>query len=304
METKEYLLIYNFKSGKGKIRKDITKIKAFFELNKQRLELFESKEKKDILKLINSHYSKYTNWIVAGGDGTVSSVVNVVMQINGNRPVISVLPYGSANDIAYILGMKKKLSFNLKTILQEKPILMDLNKVNDKKYFVYTIAAGIFTDISYTTNRKNLNRFGRLAYYFEGLKKIQDDESILLNFKVLKREFSEKYNLFLGLASNRVGGFTLYRKKNSKLNDSLIDIHLFEKKNKFSIFRIFLFLLRMGKKVKSDNIIQTKYIDIKAKKDIKWNADGEYLCSGSVFIEVIPKCLNVIASQKSKKFYF
>jgi diacylglycerol kinase (ATP) len=118
VETKEYLLIYNFKSGKGKIRKDITKIKAFFELNNRRLGLFESKEKKDILKLINSHYSKYTNWIVAGGDGTVSSVVNVVMQINGNRPVISVLPYGSANDIAYILGMKKKLSFNLKTIFQ------------------------------------------------------------------------------------------------------------------------------------------------------------------------------------------
>lgn len=49
METKEYLLIYNFKSGKGKIKKDITKIKAFFELNNRGLELFESKEKKIFL---------------------------------------------------------------------------------------------------------------------------------------------------------------------------------------------------------------------------------------------------------------
>lgn len=298
----KYLLMYNPKSGKGKIQKDLPKIQSYFEKKALSLEIHETTSKEDAKTYLSLSKTSYDCVIAAGGDGTISTIVNGMMALN-KKPILAVLPYGSANDIAHILGYSKNLKVNLKRIIQETPVKMDINKMNDI-YFVYTAAAGLFTKISYDIPREHLHHMGQIAYYIEGIKDLTTDYDFDMTLITPKKVVRNRYTLVLGLAANRVGGIPLLLKNDSRLDDGAFELHLFERKNIFSKFHVLTFFIRFGKKLKFDTILKSGSFEIKASNDVRWNADGEYVCDGNITIDVIPLALEVIASKKAQKRLF
>ena len=75
----------------------------------------------------------YAYVLVAGGDGTVDSVVNAMKERNINIP-IGILPVGTANDFGTFIGMPSDIEEACKKILSSKPRKVDIGKINDK-YF-------------------------------------------------------------------------------------------------------------------------------------------------------------------------
>src|SRR5689334_17909999 len=60
---------------------------------------------------------KITDIVIAGGDGTVSQVVNALMEFNLN---FGIIPCGSGNGLAYTAGIPKDPSKALEIIFQGK----------------------------------------------------------------------------------------------------------------------------------------------------------------------------------------
>lgn len=297
-----YVLIYNPKSGKGKIKKDVETIKSFFHYEGLELDVHETMSKDDAKSFLASSTKTYDVVLAAGGDGTISTVVNGIMKLD-KKPALAVLPYGSANDISHIFGYNKNIKKTLKRIISTKPVMMDINQMNDE-YFVYTAAAGLFTRISYDISRDDLKQMGQLAYYIEGIKDLISDYDFDMSITTPEKTIRNRYTLILGLAANRVGGIPLVFKDDGKLDDGMFELHLFERKNIFSKLNVLAFFLRFGKKVKSDRILTASSFSIKTNKKVKWNTDGEYNRDGSIEIKVIPKVLPVIVSKKSRKRLF
>ena len=297
-----YLLIYNPKAGKGKIKKDVEYITSFFEQQKIALDIHETISKEDAQTYLINRHITYDVVLAAGGDGTISTVVNGMMRLE-TKPALAVLPYGSANDISHILGFGKNIKKALKHIVSTTPVMMDINQMNDH-YFVYTAAAGLFTRISYDISRKDLKQMGQVAYYIEGIKDLISDYDFDMSITIPEKTVRNRYTLVLGLAANRVAGIPLMLKKDAKLDDGLFELHLFERKNIFSKFNVLAFFVRFGKKIRSDRILSAAYFKIKANKQVKWNADGEYVGDGSIDIKVIPKILPVIVNKKARKKMF
>ena len=83
--------------------------------------------------------------IVSGGDGSVGDAVNGLMQASGKgeamRP-LGIMPTGSANDIAFALGLPTDLVQAAKVIAAGKTRMMDVGKLNDR-YFLNNSAAGL-----------------------------------------------------------------------------------------------------------------------------------------------------------------
>lgn len=83
--------------------------------------------------------------IVSGGDGSVGDAVNGLMQASGEgeamRP-LGIMPTGSANDIAFALGLPTDLVQAAKVIAAGKTRMMDVGKLNDR-YFLNNSAAGL-----------------------------------------------------------------------------------------------------------------------------------------------------------------
>ncbi len=296
-----YTLIYNPKAGKGKILKDIKKIETYFQKASLSFSMHETKSKDDAKAYLETLTPPF-RILIAGGDGTISTILNTLMTLDP-RPAFAVLPYGSANDISHIFGFSKNIIKTLKYITLSQPIKIDVNKMNER-YFLYTAAAGLFTRISYDIDRHDLNQYGQLAYYIEGIKDLSQNYNFNMTIKTDSKTIQDHFVLILGLAANRVGGIPLFFMRPNKLNDGMFELHLFEQRNMLSKFNVLGFFIRMGRPIKTDRILKSSYYQIKANKDVKWNADGELVTSGNITIEVIPEAIEVFVSKSAKKKFF
>ena len=294
-----YLLIFNPKSGKGNIQKDLPKIISFFKEKKIHLDIHETVSQDDARNYLLQTKKTYDCVMVAGGDGTISTVLNGLLKLD-RKPILAVLPYGSANDVSHILGIPRNIKKTLELYTHSKPAYIDAYQMNEH-YFMYTAAAGLFTRISYDISRQSLNQFGQLAYYIEGIKDLTSEYNFQIEFQTKKQSFQKNVTLLLGLSANRVGGIPLLFKTTSKLDDGLFEINLFESKGFLSKLRVLSFFIRFGRKVSSDIVLKEPYFKITAPQDVKWNADGEHVCDGDIEIKVLPKILPVYMSQRAKR---
>jgi diacylglycerol kinase (ATP) len=89
--------------------------------------------------------------IAAGGDGTISEVINGI--VSGHDPGCSsygplgILPLGSSNDLARTLGIPIDPAGAAETIARGKSTFIDLAKVNDR-FFILNAAVGLEARIS------------------------------------------------------------------------------------------------------------------------------------------------------------
>lgn len=298
----KYILLYNPVSGKGKFKRQIPYIKEFFRDKRLELDIYESREPKDLEEKALIFSGDYDVFIVAGGDGTINEVLNGIMK-SEKKPTLAVLPSGTANDIGAMLGINKNYKRTLKIITTKNPVLMDVNSINDR-YFLYTTAAGIITKISYAVPRIKVKKYGYLAYVTEGAKDIFKNYIMEMEVHHNNGVSKGEYMLALALSSTRVGGRFLNKFSEPSLNDGLLEIRLIKYKKHFKIWKLLTFFLTGGKRNNEDLHIKSDYFKIIVKEDIKWNTDGEEAMSGSVEIKVIKEGLSVFVSDKSRRRFF
>lgn len=298
----KFLLLYNPVSGRCKFKKKIKYIKTFFEKRNLELDVYESQKAKDLEDYAYHQAKNYDVFLVAGGDGTVNEVVNGMMK-SDQRPSLAILPYGTANDIARILGIPRILTCALRMYVKEEPILMDINQMNNR-YFVYTAASGVLSKVSYDVTRRKIKKYGYLAYVFAAMKDFVQDYNYPIKIEYNGEVLETDCMMVLGLNSNRVGGMTLVNFSKSKLNDGLFELRVFTSRRRFRRFRLASSFIRGGKKLREDFHLVSNHFKIKTDDDILWNADGESAEKGSIEIRTYKEALSVYTSSRRKKKQF
>lgn len=297
-----YLLLYNPVSGKGKFHKKIDFIKKEFEDRNLHLDVYPSKKANDLNEKAYLEAGNYDYLIVSGGDGSINEVINGIMR-SEYRPKFAIMPSGTANDSAAILGINKNVRRTLKLIFQDNPVKIDINKINDK-YFFYTTAAGVLTKISYDISRRKLKKYGYIAYLTEGAKDLINKYNMKMTIKHDGGTLVNEYILVLGLSAKRVGGMYLTGFTNAKMNDGLLELRLIPYNKKFRTARVLGFFINRGRKNKNHDALVSSRFEISTTNNVVWNVDGERGAKGSVVITVLKEELDVIASKRAIKQYF
>ena len=166
---KKVRLIYNPYSGENVILRQMDKIIEIHQKYGYQVIPYRIEMGKDISEALDIS-DKYDYVLIAGGDGTIDSVVNLMMKKNIDLP-IGILPVGTANDFAKFLKIPPKVEEALEKILNSEPKNTDFGMINDK-YFVNIASAGLFTDISQKIDVNLKNTIGKLAYYLKGLEEL------------------------------------------------------------------------------------------------------------------------------------
>jgi diacylglycerol kinase (ATP) len=109
--------------------------------------------------------------------------------------------------------------------------------------------------------------------------------------------------MVLGLSTNRVGGIRLINFSNAKLNDGLFELRFFKRNKRMWRFRFLSSLIRGGKRLGEDLHLVSDHFIIETNEKVRWNADGEYSCNGSIEIKTYKEAIRVFASDKTKKRY-
>ena len=149
--------------------------------------------------------SEYEYILVAGGDGTVDSVVNTMAKKGISLP-IGILPVGTANDFSKFLGIPFDVEEACKQIINSTVTSVDLGKINDK-YFVNVASTGLFTDVSQKTDVNLKNTIGKLAYYLKGLEELPNFRPLKVNIKSDEMNFEGNMYLMLVFNGQTAGNF-------------------------------------------------------------------------------------------------
>lgn len=269
---KKVRFIYNPYSGENSIINELDNVIKLHQEVDLIVVPYRIQKGKDLAEALDIIDETYSYILIAGGDGTVDSVVNAMRKKKINIP-IGILPVGTANDFGKFINMPNDIQEACKQILNSKPVAVDVGKINDK-YFINVASTGLFTDVSQKTDVNLKNTIGKLAYYLKGLEELP-------NFRKLKIKLSSKEccydgEMYLLLVFNgkTAGNFNLATE--AEITDGKLDVIIFKAIQIIELLPLFIKLLK-GEHLDSDKVVYFKTNDlyIESSEDIVTDIDGE-----------------------------
>ena len=142
---KKIKLIYNSGAGQSKFRYFLDTIIEKFMQNGIEVSVFRAGKKTNLYEFLKDvDKENCYGIIVAGGDGTINRVVNVMMQNNIKTP-LGIIPAGTSNDFAKHIKMPANFSECIDRILTGNVQQVDVGLANNK-YFIDVCSVGLFTN--------------------------------------------------------------------------------------------------------------------------------------------------------------
>lgn len=269
---KKVRFIYNPYSGENSIISELDNVVRLHQEVGLTIVPYRIQKGKDLGEALDIIDETYSYILVAGGDGTVDSVVNAMKSREINIP-IGILPVGTANDFGKFINMPTDVEEACKQILESKAVEVDLGKINDR-YFVNVASSGLFTDVSQKTDVNLKNTIGKLAYYLKGLEELPNFRK--LKIKLSSKECTYDGEMYLLLVFNGKTAGNLNLATEAEIIDGQLDVIVFKAISIIELVPLFIKLLK-GEHLDSDKVVyfKTDEVYIESSEDIVTDIDGE-----------------------------
>ncbi len=219
---KKIKLIYNSGAGQSKFKYFLDPIIEKFMDNDIEVSIFRAANNTNLYEFLKDvDKDGYSAIVVAGGDGTVNRVVNVMMKNNIKTP-LGVIPAGTSNDFARHLKMPQNFSECIDKLLTFNVQPVDVGKVNDK-YFVNICSAGLFTNVSQKVDPNLKNSLGKLSYFITAVNQMVKFKPFEVKIETENDIYIEKVKVMLVFNGSSVGGIDAFC-DNSSIQDGLLDM--------------------------------------------------------------------------------
>ena len=264
--------IYNPFSGENVILSELDKVISIHQEFGYQVVPFRIEKGVTIEEALEDIDESYYYILVAGGDGTVDSLVNSMKSKNINIP-IGILPVGTANDFAKFLGMPHDISTCVRQILSTDPKGVDIGQINNK-YFVNVASTGLFTDVSQKTDVNLKNTIGKLAYYLKGLEQLPNFRKLKVSLRSKEAEYDGHMYLILVFNGQTAGNFKLATR--ADVMDGYLDVIMFKAVSIKELIPLFIKVLR-GEHLDNSNVLyfKTNNLMVYSEEDIVTDIDGE-----------------------------
>lgn len=293
---KKALLIYNPNSGNSKIIFDnFDNITSKFLKKNISLTLYSISKNYDCLvDLIKEH--QFDIIILSGGDGTLSKTLTQLYNAGISLPDIGIFPLGTSNDFARCLQLGEDINSWIDNILDGKLQSIDFGLINNDTVFLSSYAGGLFTKISYSTDKNMKKNIGKLAYFINGINELINIKKFKLHIKLDDDILiEEKAILYMIINGEGAGGFNTLD-NTANMSDGLMNI-IIVKETKSAIDISTLLFDLMNNNLVNNNFVRTltaKKCEIKkVKKDINVSIDGEEGENKNVSIKFISDKLKI-----------
>ena len=139
-------------------------------------------------------------------------------------PDVAIFPTGTSNDLAKSLNLGDNVKKWIDNIVNGKAKPLDFGLINNKTVFLSSYAGGLFTKVSYNTDKNLKKVIGKTAYHIAGLAELTNIKEFDLDITLDSGEkISEKAILYMILNGKSVGGFDKII-DNADMNDGLMNI--------------------------------------------------------------------------------
>jgi diacylglycerol kinase (ATP) len=246
--------------------------------------------------------------IAAGGDGTISEVVNGMAQANHSLgkslPVLGVLPLGSGNDLVFNLSMPKDLPVAAQVISQGCIRELDLCQVNER-YFDNNAAIGLEPYITLIQQRIKRVR-GVIRYLLATLKGIYDNPRWTMQMEWQNGSYEGPVSLVTVGNNPRTGGLFYVTPHADPFDGQLTFVYGFIK-TRLEMLRVLPMLMKPGSGNYTEHPaiheIHSPYLRVYSQSPTPLHADGEIQSSGiqKVDFKLYPQKLPILLPGSPEK---
>ena len=226
--------------------------------------------------------------VAGGGDGTINELANALIKIDpAVRPVLGILPLGTANDFATSAGIAEDPELALRLAIFGKAVDIDLARVNQERYFINMATGGFGTRITTETPEKLKSALGGVSYFIHGLMRM--DTLKADSCAISGPEFSWQGDaLAIGVGNGRQAGGGQRLCPQALINDGLLNLSIVNSQELLSTL-----LHSLTSDDQNPNIITATlaWLTITSPNEMTFNLDGEPLTGTRFHIEVVPKAL-------------
>ena len=235
-----------------------------------------------------------TDVVIAGGDGTISTIVAAIKDLPVN---IGIIPRGSGNGLALAAGISKDIDKAIDIIFNGNAHRVDAFLINDH---FSCMLSGIGFDAQVAHEFDRAKKRGLKKYIQLTLKNLQRIKTYRFSIKAKEADLKLKA-YFISIAnSNQFGNqFTIAPK--ASLQDGLLDIVAVEKTNIFFVLMRILWHIRFGKftsdftKRRGITYFQTAELTITNTDNAPLHIDGDGKPTASSFhIKVLPAAYSLL----------
>jgi len=230
--------------------------------------------------------------LVAGGDGTVHEIVNLMMKGNLDLP-LGIIGSGTSNDFATYLGVNTDLEAYLDTIASGRTRRVDLGLM-DGTYFINVASGGAMACIAHEVNARIKNSLGKMAYYLKGIGELPKFRYFPLKIEADGAHYELETFLFVIINSPVVGSMKNVA-NGVAVDDGKLDLLSIGKCSIPKLMSITADLIA-GKPVseREDVLhVQAKHFRIESGISVESDIDGECGPMLPLTIETVPRAVAI-----------
>ena len=231
--------------------------------------------------------------IAAGGDGTLNEVVHGLMDLpEAERPILGIVPLGTANDFANGCGIPSDPKKALSLCMKGGAVPIDVGKANDH-WFVNAASSGFGAEVTATTSPELKRLLGPAAYTVMGAILAINLHHYQGRLVLPNREITGSGPVaIVGNGSLAGGGIQVAPR--AYIDDGLLDVLVVRQVPPTALLAAARELQQLPPDGEYISYLQTPWLEVHPEEATPVNLDGEALSFSTVRYEVVPKAIQLI----------
>jgi lipid kinase YegS len=231
--------------------------------------------------------------IAAGGDGTLNEVVHGLMDLpTVARPVLGVVPLGTANDFATGCGIPRDPEKALALCMEGEGVPVDVGKANEH-WFLNAASVGFGAEVTATTPPELKRLLGQAAYTVMGAILAMNVHHYHGRLNLPDREITGSGPVAIVGNGRQTGGGVQVAPR-ARIDDGLLDVLVVRQIPAIALLAAARELQELSPDGEYISYWQTPWAEVYPEETIPVNLDGEPVRFSSVRYEAVPRAIRLI----------
>jgi lipid kinase YegS len=258
----------------------------------RRIEVRVTFEKGDARRFV-SKTGKADLLIAAGGDGTLNEVVQALMDLpRRTRPVLGVVPLGTANDFATGCGIPRDPEKALELCMEGKAASIDVGKANEH-WFLNAASGGVGAEVTATTSPELKRLLGPAAYTVMGAILAMNVRQYHGTLTLPDRKITGSGPVAI-VANGRQTGGGFQIAPRAFIDDGLLDVLVVRHIPATALLSAARELQRLPPDGEYISYLQTPWAEVHTEEVIPVNLDGEPVGFSNVRYEAVRGAIRLV----------
>jgi len=272
------------------------KIESAFQERDIPVEIYETTGQKgeDIRQLVRDAVKQgFKLFISAGGDGTLSSVIDGLV---GTEIPLVIIPTGTWNALARALDIPLQIDPAIALIFQEHKIqTIDAMDVNGK-YFVLSVSAGIGALAMRDVEREDKRRLGKFADLRKAVAELLEFRAYLFEVKIDGKLTKFRASELMVANTSILGIKALQLDPGIRMDDGKLNVCRIYANNLTDYLKLGISMFR-GDQKRNWNVLcveALQEVEIRSQERLPAQGDGELIGHLPITVKIRPKAIQIV----------